>query len=75
MVLPDMTNEKFTGSLLCLDQAIMAQANRYVGLTMNFLESTMTFRLTDFVRKNPLLFMTLRREIIPKIFYMVFIRF
>lgn len=57
VVPPYMTNEKVRGALFTLSQAMMAPTYKYVGITVNALENTMTSMLRDFVRMNPSTFL------------------
>ena len=53
VVSPDMTNGEIREALLALARAMTAQVNRNVEPRVNAFESTMTYRMRDFVRVNP----------------------
>ena len=52
----EMTSGEFREALLTLDRALTNHVNMGIGPRVKVLESTMTSRLRDFVRMNPLIF-------------------
>ena len=70
-----MTNGEIREALLSLAQTCISYVTRDIGSRMNALKSTMTSRLTDFVRMNPLIFLAIRLDRIPKSFLMVGTKF
>ena len=69
-----MKNEEFKGALHTLSRAMMAQANRYVGATVNDLDITMSSRLKEFVKTNPPNFLVIKVRVDPKHFWVRCIR-
>uniref|UniRef100_M1DSB0 CCHC-type domain-containing protein n=1 Tax=Solanum tuberosum TaxID=4113 RepID=M1DSB0_SOLTU len=59
---PDMTNEEIRSAFLTLARAMKAQETRDVGPRVNVNEGTITSKLRDFVRMNPLVFLGSKRH-------------
>lgn len=51
----DMINEEFRGAFVSLARAMKIQLKREVRPRMNSLENTITSRLREFLRMNPLI--------------------
>ena len=56
LVPPYFTNGEIREALLALARTMTTRVSRDVGPTVNSLESTMTYRLRDFMRMNPPIF-------------------
>ncbi len=68
MVTPDMTNGEIKEALLDLTRAMTTHVNSGVEPRVDVLESTMTYRLWDFVRTNPPIFLGSKVEEYPQEF-------
>ena len=53
-----MTNGKFREALLTLARDLTTHVNRSIDQRVNYVESTMTSRLRDFVRMNSPIFLS-----------------
>ena len=70
LVVPlDMTNGDIRETLLAQARAMTTHMNRGVDPRVNALESTMTFRLRDFVRMNPSIFLGSKMGEYPQEFF------
>ncbi|TMX03198.1 hypothetical protein EJD97_017733 [Solanum chilense] len=57
VVSPEMTNGEIREALLTLARALTTHVNRGIEPRVNIVESTMTYRLRDFVRMHPPIFL------------------
>lgn len=59
---PELTNWDIREFLLAFPQAATSQSNLKMVPRINAIESTMSYRLRDFVRLNPLIFLVSKAE-------------